>query len=361
MTILSIAIPTYNRLTYLDKSLSRMESFPKINNLQINYCISASGCSDGTRDYLSKIHEKNYYINIKKSKRTRWNWIYLKKLIPKETDWVWLFGDDDIILHSDGWLPIQKLIETANNNNADIISIPQSKRILKEEIHIDTLINLSVRFGMHEILGWMTSIIMRRSVFINFLNFMQIRFRNVYTDRGLLVNRVSPFLHSLILLKQNSNTNMILALQHIADEQISISDKVTHTLNSRNAEFLKDRITFTFSEFKDLIILYDHTKKLSFYRYVNKTYLDLFINIIAEKIIVSKNLPDLKAEFNELLFIFERLDEKYKAQFRQKINILDEIINLKLPINYDKIKEAYNDTKRDYLGNFINDNLYNSI
>jgi hypothetical protein len=153
---------------------------------------------------------------------------------------------------------------------------------------------------------------------------------------------------------------MILALQHIVDEQTSISDKISHTLNSRNAEFLKDRIPFTFSEFKDLINLHEHTKKLSFYRYVNKTFLDLFINIISEKILISKNMPLLKAEFNELLFIFNRLDERYKAQFEKKIDILNGVINLKSPINYDQIKEFYNDTKKDYLGNFINDNLYDS-
>ena len=287
MTILSVAIPTYNRINYLKNALSRMESFDELKNLKINYCISASACSDGTQEYLSKISNENnnIYINIKKSNRTRWNWIYLKKLIPQDTEWVWLFGDDDIIIHSEGWLPVYNLIKLAEKNNADIISIPQAKRIIKEDINIDNLIGLSNRFGLHEILGWMTSVIVRRSVFIDFLNTMQKRYHNVYTDRGLLTTKVSPFFHALTLLNKYHNCTVVLALQNIVDEQVSIASKTAYTLNARNSEYLKNRLPFTFAEYKELICKLDETKNLSFYRYVNKTFIDLFINIIAENII----------------------------------------------------------------------------
>ena len=365
MTILSIAIPTYNRLDCLASTLSKMESFAEVEGLKINYCISASACNDGTQDYLSKISENknNFKINIKRSKRTRWNWIYLKNLIPVDTDWVWLFGDDDIIIHPQGWLPIYKLIQNANNNDADIISIPPSNRINKEEIHIDTLINLSARFGLHEVLGWMTSIIMRRSIFINFLNSMQKRFKNVYTDRGLLTTKASPFLHSLIILNQNANCNVIFALQNIVDEQINTSQKAAYSLNTRNSEFLRERLPFTFSEYKELIALHEATKNISFFRYVNKTFFDLFINIISENILKNKKLEYIKNEVDELLYLYNGLNKKSKNRLDDKVVELVKYIyssDTMMQENKSRIISIFYETKKGYLGNFIGEELYKS-
>jgi hypothetical protein len=342
-----------------------MESFSKIENLEVNYCISASACNDGTQNYLSKMQNinKNYNIYVKKSNRTRWNWIYLKNLIPSNTDWVWLFGDDDIIINQNGWHTINNLINIAENHNADIISIPQAKRIQKEEIYIDSLINLSERFGLHEILGWMTSIIMRRSVFIKFLNTMQVRFQNVYTDRGLLNTRASPFLHSLILLKQNSDSKVIFALGNIVDEQLPITDKASHTLKARQSEFLNERLPYTFTEFKDTLLIHDATRNLSFFRYVNKTFLDLYINIISENILLNRKSIQTKSFFNELLFLYYRLNEESKKIYVKHIEFLNICINSNQNIDdssYIILKEIFNETKKNYLGNFISDALYNS-
>lgn len=363
MINLSIAIPTLNRLRYLQKTLCHMELFSGINDLNVNYCISAASCIDGTQDYLKLMAESknNFHINIKPSSRTRWNWIYLSKLIPSDADWVWLFGDDDIILHEDGWLPVKKLIDLAEINDADIISIPQSKRVNVEEIHIESLINLSSRFGVHEILGWMTSIIMRRSVFINLMSSMKERFRSVYTDKGMQVTRVSPFFHSLILLKYNKNCKTILALQKIVDEQVIEEDKISYTTAAREAEFLKDRLPYTFAEFKDLILLQNESKNISFFRYVNKTFIDLFINIIAENIIQKRSIKVIKNNFEELMFLINRLNSKSGVKYIDPINTLCEIIGSK-DIHYfckdPRVIEIFINSKKDYLGYFIGDKLF---
>lgn len=362
MINLSIAIPTRNRLEQLKNTLLHMESLSKINDLNINYCISAASCNDGTQDYLKTISKSkdNFHINIKPSHRTRWNWVYLSRIIPSEADWVWLFGDDDIILHEDGWLPVKKLIDLAEINGANIISIPQSKRVNIEEIHIESLINLSSRFGLHEILGWMTSIIMRRSVFIKLMNSMKERFRSVYTDKGLLVTRVSPFFHALILLKYNADCKTILALQKIVDEQVIESDKITYTAAAREGEFLKDRFPHTFAEFKDLILQYDETKKISFYRYVNKTFFELFINIISENIIQNRNIKIIKSNFDELIFLINRLDFESRDRYTDSIEIFDEIIKSNDINRFRKdprVYKIFKNSKKDFLGYFIGEKL----
>jgi hypothetical protein len=339
-----------------------MESLPKTNDLNINYCISAASCNDGTQDYLKSISKSrdNFHINIKPSHRTRWNWIYLSKIIPSDADWVWLFGDDDIILHEDGWLPVKKLIDLAEINDADIISIPQSKRVNVEEIHIESLINLSSRFGLHEILGWMTSIIMRRSVFIKLMSSMKERFRNVYTDKGMHVSRVSPFFHALILLKHNADCKTILALQKIVDEQVIESDKITYTTAAREGEFLKDRLPHTFAEFKDLILQHNETKKISFFRYVNKTFFELFINIISENIIQNRDIKIIQSNFDELMFLIDRLDFEGGNRYINSIKIFDEIIKSNNIHRFRKdlrVYEIFNNSKKDYLGYFIGEKL----
>jgi hypothetical protein len=359
MINISIAIPTYNRLDCLHNLLQNMESLQKVEGLNVNYCISAASCNDGTQEYLKKFSEnkKNFHINIKKSSRTRWNWIYLKNLIPHDSDWVWLFGDDDIIINPDGWIQIVQLIEIANKNEAHLISIPQSKRINVTDMHIDTLMGLCSRFGLHEVLGWMTSILMRRSIFVNFISQMQSRFKNVYTDHGLRVKRISPFLHSLILLQQNAKCNSILALKHIVDEQINIVDEVGYKSAARSAEFLKDRLPHTFAEYKEFLSQSKESKSISFFRYVNKTFIDLIINIIVDKMINGK-FNSIKNDFVELKFLYDHLDEGFKARYKTKINFLTKLINSNKKIisrDYVRLHSIYKQTKLPYLDNFISE------
>jgi hypothetical protein len=359
MIKLTIAIPSKDRLSYLRNNIFHSLSLPDIDGLDVKFCISAASSTDGSKDFLRSLAKKEprLIINIKNSKRTRWNWIYLAGIIPHDSEWVWLFGDDDIIVDPTGWGSVLNLLNQANEVGASIVCIPQAKRVPEGElIYVDSLINIAGKFGFHDALGWMTSILMRRSVFMQMITEMRIRFKNIYTDTGLLRTRASPFFHSLKLLEQNAESIAILALQKIVDEQISVKEKKRHTLVARQEEHLRERLPFTFTEFKQYIIKSDNTKSLNFYRYVNKTFIDVFINIISEDILNGKSQAQINSRIKELKFILDRVLNISQRPYTDMINTMIGINQSRVPLNYMQrltLQKIYKLTKEPYLGDFI--------
>lgn len=285
MQKLTVAIPTRNRLPFLRRTLEHMLGLPAPEGLEVNFSVAATASQDGTPAYLNSLIEKELRVtvNTRQTTWTRWNLIHLAKIVPIDSDWVWLFGDDDMLVDGMCWKKIADLINIARAENASIICIPQAKRVpQKEAVYVDHLASLCGRFGLHEVLGWMTSLVMRRDVFAGFSAAMRIRFASVRTDTGMRRSRVSPFFHALELFSQYGNTPAVLALKCIVDEQTTQAVKKMHTEHSRNEEHLRDRLVYTFAEYLDLLKQDGRARSLHFYRYVNKTFLDLMINIISE-------------------------------------------------------------------------------
>lgn len=93
MTILTIAIPTYNRLKYLQELLPELlrqcKQYPEIEILVSNNC-----STDGTEKYLATIPGIQIRTNIENVGAAE---NFVRCVESARGEYVWLFGDDDLI------------------------------------------------------------------------------------------------------------------------------------------------------------------------------------------------------------------------------------------------------------------------
>lgn len=97
MTLLTIAIPTYNRLEYLKELLPELlkqcASHPEIELL-----ISDNCSTDGSWEYLRNIAEHNRYVRVVKNlSNVGGDENFVRCVETARSEYVWLFGDDEQI------------------------------------------------------------------------------------------------------------------------------------------------------------------------------------------------------------------------------------------------------------------------
>jgi hypothetical protein len=359
MTSLTIAIPTRNRFSFLRSTLEHMLELPVPRGLEVHFAVAATACQDDTPEYLETLMavEKRVRAVTQQTTWTRWNMIHLSKAVPKETDWVWLFGDDDHLVTPDSWNRVAQLIDQAQSAGASIICIPQAKRVkFEESIHLDKLASLCARFGLHEVTGWMTSLVMRRDVFSNLMVAIRNRLSRVRTDAGMLRTMLSPFFHSLELLKQNSQSLAILALIRIVDEQIDPSKKSVHTNQARIDEHLRDRLAYTFHEHIEFLSSNNGCKDHYFYRYVNKTFPDLMANIIAEDLMNRRPELLIVNKLNQLANLISLIESKSikpASEIHRKLTMICARRHTLSSDEEEQLNSIYFLTKTPYLGEHV--------
>ena len=97
--ILSICIPTYNRSIYLVKVIEKFVKF--IQNKNIEIVISDNNSSDDTEEILVPFTEKYSFIKYyKNSSNLGLDLNYLNAIEKSNSNYCWLFSDDDIPLES---------------------------------------------------------------------------------------------------------------------------------------------------------------------------------------------------------------------------------------------------------------------
>ena len=98
MIKLSICIPTYNRAQHLSNCLQSLISMRKPKGFQFEICISDNGSNDNTKEIVDKAKE-DIDINYRKNKSNLGiarN--FLKVVSMAKGEFVWLIGDDDLLL-----------------------------------------------------------------------------------------------------------------------------------------------------------------------------------------------------------------------------------------------------------------------
>lgn len=119
--LLSICIPTYNRLKYLRDAISQiLEQIPDTYINEVEICVSDNDSTDGTGKYIEQTI-KNSLICIKYSKNEKNlgpDWNFIKAMQMASGKFSWLMGDDDVI--ADNAL-IQILELLSGPDNFDIL------------------------------------------------------------------------------------------------------------------------------------------------------------------------------------------------------------------------------------------------
>lgn len=95
---ISICIPTYNRADHLANCLNSIITCSKKSNKEFEVCISDNNSTDKTFDVVKNAQSSiniKYKKNIKNLGRVR---NYLNVVKMAEGDFVWLIGDDDLLM-----------------------------------------------------------------------------------------------------------------------------------------------------------------------------------------------------------------------------------------------------------------------
>ncbi len=101
--LLSFAIPTYNRANSLEKLLNNVLPQAKELKDDVEICISDNGSTDNTREVVAGFKNKYPDLTIKYSKNKENLGVdanIIKVADMCDGDFVWTFGDDDLIVSS---------------------------------------------------------------------------------------------------------------------------------------------------------------------------------------------------------------------------------------------------------------------
>jgi len=313
---ISISIPTYNRVNFLMRAVEETKIISNCEDVSLCLAISNIASNDDTSKYLSLLSEsisnEGLEIAIYNSKENEinCNWYYLDKVIADDVDWVWMHGDDDVIIDKDC---LSKLVPFLYDKNLDFIIVPQAKRVglSCDQILSGTVLEMSKIYGIHDLLGWVSQIIVRREIYHKYADHHFEITKNVNTREDFISHGYSSFPHVNFLFENYSGSMMALVCHKIIEEQVR-----PEYLNSHNAEPKFNRAfregVFSFAEQISNQLLEKNLKvPLKFFRYVNKNLIFLLLDIaINERSVHSIKISPLRDNHKIILKkIIERVDD----------------------------------------------------
>ena len=326
---IAIAIPTFNRLNHLKKAINSIITQKKDKNTKISIIISNIASVDGTHEYLDDIKKtEGFYIFNQKSEVENSymkNIYHLSQTIPNEVDWVWLMGDDDYLYSENS---VNTLIDTIKNNyekDLNFFHACQARRSKGTgKVYKDKLIKLCEKFGYHEMLGWISSLVMKSndmkkvlSDYVNNTNFYKIE------DSVLEINPNNPFSaypHSASILKHSYNKQGIFLDTPLVEPQ----DKEGNPDAGLRwqVDGVLQRYLFVVDDFqklKKLGIIRKFPKK--FFRYLNYHFWDhVSAHFISETIGQASNPNRNDIFFKENLI---KKNESYWNKILSYVHLLD--------------------------------------
>ena len=321
----AIAIPTYNRIDQLKKTINSILSQKIEKNVELSVVISNSASDDGTYEFLNRLKKKNFYIHNKKKKFKKnenfqyFNFENLASTIPENTDWVWWVGDDDFFNSSNSVNYVAQKIIKYKSENISLIHACQTRRATGKSIDIkDTLFNLCNKFGYHELLGWISSLVLTKDIMKRTLQecsknkFLP---RTLANKEGFKKKIPSAFTHSIEIFKQCSNKNaLILDHPNLIDPQDFVQTKET------KKQWTNDSVGYRYSliidDFLELQKMGLINKCSSnFFRYLSYKYWDHLAFFYISELLTIGNQKEIKIT----QFFIDKVEQQWikLSQFNQ--------------------------------------------
>ena len=206
--LLTIAIPTFNRLRQLRRALRAIDQLVIPENVELVIAISNTASGDGTFRYLERVESRRSDYKVINQSRGRLimtpNWVVLSYVVPRNSDWVWFHGDDDEILDPEALVKIFDLIKKYDSLSPHLVSLTQANRAIgPERAFTGTLFKIADSFGYHEVLGWMSQLFMRGKVYFQMMDDYASSHHNNNSPERLNARHVGNFPHSAALLEMN--------------------------------------------------------------------------------------------------------------------------------------------------------------
>ena len=210
--LISIAIPTYNRATFLENLLSNIA--PQAKELEgiVQICISNNGSSDNTQEVVVNFQKKYPgLISYHKNEKNLGVDVNLLKIMEmSEGDFVWLLGDDDMII-GNGIKKVINFIKNYRNKDTGLVILANSLYFIdnktgKKIIYDHALEKNKTKMyeiSRNDVIGECFS----SSVFLSVLLFNNNFLKKVLEEEKIIIQKakgrgfVHTFLYRLMFLK----------------------------------------------------------------------------------------------------------------------------------------------------------------
>ena len=240
---LSIAIPTWNRLSCLKENIGviikQVESFP---DGVIELVISDNASDDGTTKYLRELQTLYSFIHVHFcSKNFGANTNFYNVLKNSKGDYIWLLGDDDMIVEG----AISKILTDLNKYLPDVIVGGASNDKTLQRVYLKDVIDYQLtnkaifnKYNPIELVGKMSVLI-----------FSRVRLFEVLDDGMKLINElVSPWPHLIWFLKIMAKGHILLILPYSTNYIVE-----KHRFN--NLQDAKERLALLFVDYSNVLKL----------------------------------------------------------------------------------------------------------
>jgi glycosyltransferase involved in cell wall biosynthesis len=334
MLNIAIVIPTYNRLDHLKKLIESIENQILPDDVKI-FCIISNSCStDGTAQYLiDKERTQSQKGSIKfivQNPGAVLTYVLAKEnlkkavnLVPNQVEWTWMIGDDDYLTSNDVILKLATFLKNSDNSNLDFIHPCQARRSTHTNAaHYGTLFELCNFIGFHEMLGWISSIIMKTPTYKAAFNSF------------LYENSLSAYVHSAAILGEAANLKGVFLDTAWVDplEVMQTED----TLQTWQKENVMERYFYVID---DLIFLKERDllpNKLNtiFFRYLDITFIERYINYVLVELVSNQKLSESTSDhwrrIEKISFLLgDTIESKdFLIRYKSLTANLDNFINL---------------------------------
>ncbi len=282
---ITIAIPTFNRCANLAILIDSIEKINVPKGVKLFVAISNSASLDNTSIYLDILKLSNpekYLIHNKISRQT--NWYTLMQMVPKETDYVWLIGDDDVILNPNCLKEIFSIIQDSKGE-LKALFMPMKKKIGAKGFESGLLYDLCNKYGFIEVMGWMSSNFIDYKFYLQIyelfgekLNYRAARSEIVYK------NRIGLYLHATQTYKVLFSHKVGLLFTDFIDEQPY--ERNLNTILQSNGyakkKYYSGRFFYDLDDINQINKLNNFMPGRFFYRYHNRDLILMLYQIAYE-------------------------------------------------------------------------------
>lgn len=147
--VLSIVIPTYNRVKFLETTINCFMKQIADGELgdEVEIVVGNDASSDGTRDYLNRLEKSCKFVMVINNASNLGLSGNVEKLIDKARGkYIWLFGEDDLIIDKS----IKRIMQAIETNDPNYILINTSNILSFDDRNLNYKIVDENRLNLHE-------------------------------------------------------------------------------------------------------------------------------------------------------------------------------------------------------------------
>jgi len=311
---LAIVIPTFNRLSELQRLISSIQNQVIPRGLTLTICLSGAYCSARIKSYLRNLEGNHQRVNIIVNIQALGppNWCLAAGLVPSDFDYAWMVGDDDELI---GSRSISQVFSLLNRHpNIDALFVPMASRAKEKYLIEDTFFHICNRIGFHEAAGWISSSIVKVTIFKQvYTQYCEIftakikYFRQTPSlSRSLYEQKIGQFTHTTCMLDILFKSTVIFASIKIVKEQNSqrgLLDTLNRDKIKRlNKKYHSARFIFDLQKISQTLKKHKCEPDPVFFKYVSRDYFQLCYDILLDGITTNEYSQ------NELMQLLSILD-----------------------------------------------------